>query len=256
MEGAALPGRLSWRVAKVVEVVDETARVRSLVLDVPDWPGHQAGQHVDIRLTAADGYQAQRSYSIASAPEDDRLVLTVERLEEGEVSPYLFDVLTVGDELELRGPIGGYFVWTPALGGPILLIAGGSGVVPFRSMLRHRTATQTTIPRATALLGALHRRRHLSRRTDDVSRRTARTSLYTLTREWPSRMDRLSPAHRHGLLREVAWTPAERPLMYVCGPSGFVESAANALVALGHDASEFEPSGSDRRERDRCRSGQ
>lgn len=226
---------MSWRVAKVVEVVDETARVRSLVLDVPDWPGHQAGQHVDIRLTAADGYQAQRSYSIASAPEDDRLVLTVERLEEGEVSPYLFDVLTVGDELELRGPIGGYFVWTPALGGPILLIAGGSGVVPFRSMLRHRAATQTTIP-AKLLYSA--------RSIGDVIYRDELTRLatngtdvaLTLTREWPQEWT----GHRRridmDLLRDVAWTPGERPLVYVCGPSGFVESAANALVALGHDA--------------------
>lgn len=235
MEGAALPGRLSWRVAKVVEVVDETARVRSLVLDVPDWPGHQAGQHVDIRLTAADGYQAQRSYSIASAPEDDRLVLTVERLEEGEVSPYLFDVLTVGDELELRGPIGGYFVWTPALGGPILLIAGGSGVVPFRSMLRHRTAMQTTIP-AKLLYSA--------RSIGDVIYRDELTRLatngtdvaLTLTREWPQEWTGYRRRIDMELLREIAWTPAERPLMYVCGPSGFVESAANALVALGHDA--------------------
>ena len=235
MEGAALPGRLSWRVAKVVEVVDETARVRSLVLDLPDWPGHQAGQHVDIRLTAADGYQAQRSYSIASAPEDDRLVLTVERLEEGEVSPYLFDVLTVGDELELRGPIGGYFVWTPALGGPILLIAGGSGVVPFRSMLRHRTATQTAIP-AKLLYSA--------RSIGDVIYRDELTRLatngtdvaLTLTREWPQEWTGYRRRIDMELLREIAWTPAERPLMYVCGPSGFVESAANALVALGHDA--------------------
>ena len=226
---------MSWRVATVVEVVDETARVRSLVLDVPDWPGHQAGQHVDIRLTAADGYQAQRSYSIASAPEDDRLVLTVERLEEGEVSPYLFDVLTVGDDLELRGPIGGYFVWTPALGGPILLIAGGSGVVPFRSMLRHRTATQTAIP-AKLLYSA--------RSIGDVIYREELTRLatngtdvaLTLTREWPHEWTGYRRRIDMELLREIAWTPAERPLMYVCGPSGFVESAANALVALGHDA--------------------
>ena len=117
--------------------MDETARTRSIVLDAPEWAGHRAGQHVDIRLTAEDGYQAQRSYSIASAPEDEHLVITVERLDDGEVSPYLAGELRAGDQLELRGPIGGYFVWEQSLGGPLLLIAGGSGIVPFRSMLRH-----------------------------------------------------------------------------------------------------------------------
>ena len=121
----------------MVELLDETARTKSIVLDVPDWQGHRAGQHVDVRLTAEDGYQAERSYSIASAPEDPHLVLTVERLDDGEVSPYLTDVLMPGDELELRGPIGGYFVWEKSPGGPLLLIAGGSGVAPFRAMLRH-----------------------------------------------------------------------------------------------------------------------
>ena len=142
MEGAALPGglnpeRLSWRVAKVARVTDETPRVRSIVLDCRDWPGHLAGQHVDVRLTAEDGYQAERSYSIASAPEDDALMLTVERLEEGEVSSYLFDVLVPGDSREFRGPIGGYFVWHEAMGGPLLLIGGGVLV-----MRRRRTADE------------------------------------------------------------------------------------------------------------------
>ena len=131
MAGTALPGRLTWQLGRVVELVDETARTKSIVLDVPDWQGHRAGQHVDVRLTAEDGYQAERSYSIASAPEDPHLVLTVERLDDGEVSPYLTDVLMPGDELELRGPIGGYFVWEESLGGPLLLIAGGSGVARF-----------------------------------------------------------------------------------------------------------------------------
>src|SRR6478752_10113226 len=131
MARAAVPGRLTWQLARVVELVDETPRCKSIVLDPPAWPGHRAGQHVDVRLTAEDGYQAQRSYSIASAPEDHNLVLTVERLEDGEVSPYLVDELRPGDELELRGPIGGYFVWEQSLRGPLLLIAGGSGVVPF-----------------------------------------------------------------------------------------------------------------------------
>src|SRR3954470_25014596 len=142
MERAAVRGRLTWQPARVVELVSENARTTSLVLDPPNWPGHVAGQHVDVRLTAEDGYQAQRSYSIASAPEDDHVVLTVERLEDGEVSPYLVDELRTGDKLELRGPIGGYFIWEDSLGGPLLLVAGGSGLVPFRSMWRHHRAVQ------------------------------------------------------------------------------------------------------------------
>ena len=131
---------ITWRLATVAGVVTETPRARTLVLDVPGWPRHRAGQHVDVRLTAEDGYQAQRSYSIASAPEDGRLALTVERLDDGEVSPYLTDLLSVGDRLEIRGPIGGYFVWDVTLGGPLLLVAGGSGIVPLMAMLRHRAA--------------------------------------------------------------------------------------------------------------------
>src|SRR5205807_4051791 len=130
----------------VVELVEQTARTKSVVLDPPDWPGHRAGQHVDVRLTADDGYQAQRSYSIASAPNDSELVLTVERLDDGEVSPYLVDELRGGDELELRGPIGGYFVWEESDGGPLLLVAGGSGIVPFRAMLRQWAAGAHEIP--------------------------------------------------------------------------------------------------------------
>ena len=124
----------------------ETPRTNSLVLDVPGWEGHRAGQHVDLRLTAEDGYQAQRSYSIASAPEDERLTLTVDRLDDGEVSPYLTDELMVGDKLELRGPIGGYFVWEAADGGPLLLVAGGSGVVPLMAVIRHRAAACSDVP--------------------------------------------------------------------------------------------------------------
>jgi len=240
---------LNWRITKVVDVINETARVRSLVLDCPDWPGHQAGQHVDIRLTAADGYEAQRSYSIASAPEDDHLVLTVERLDDGEVSPYLFDILTLGDELELRGPIGGFFVWTPAMGGPILLIAGGSGVVPFRAMLRHRTAVHSTLGArllysARSMADVIYRE-ELSRLADSG----VADVVFTLTREWPAEWTGYRRRIDMELLRAVSWTPAERPLVYVCGPSAFVESAANALVDLGHDASRirterFGPTGS------------
>jgi ferredoxin-NADP reductase len=215
----------------VVEVVTETERTKSLVLDPSDWPGHLAGQHVDVRLTAEDGYQAQRSYSIASAPEDERLVLTVERLDEGEVSPYLTDELRPGDELELRGPIGGYFVWRESLGGPLLLVGGGSGVVPLRAMLRHHRAVGSDV--AARLL-------YSARTRDDLIYRgelEGYDAVVTLTREqpqgWTGRTGRVGPE----LLAEVAWSPAERPLVYVCGPTGFVEGVADALVALGHEPS-------------------
>src|SRR6188472_3406204 len=135
MARTAVLGRLSWQLATVSAFVDETKDVRSIVLEPPAWHGHRAGQHVDVRLTAEDGYQAQRSYSIASAPEDRDVVLTVEEIEDGEVSPYLVEELRPGDELELRGPIGGYFVWEAPVGGPLLLLAGGSGVVPLRAMV-------------------------------------------------------------------------------------------------------------------------
>src|SRR3954466_162301 len=152
MERAALLGRLSappapvvWRSATVTDVIVETSRAKTLVLSLPGWPGHLAGQHVDVRLTADDGYQAQRSYSIASSPEEGTLMLTVERLDDGEVSPYLTDELGPGDQLELRGPIGGYFVWRSHDGGPLLLVAGGSGLVPLMGMLRHRAARSSTV---------------------------------------------------------------------------------------------------------------
>ena len=215
----------------MVELLDETPRVRSIVLDPPDWPGHRAGQHVDVRLTAEDGYQAQRSYSIASAPEDEHLVLTVERLDDGEVSPYLVDELRPGDELELRGPVGGYFVWKASSDGePLLLVAGGSGVVPFRSMLRHRAAAGSSVPA---------RLLYSSRSLDEVIYRDELEGLadvrLTLTREqqegWTGYARRIDAE----LLAEVAWPPEERPLVFVCGPTTFVEVAASSLVGLGHD---------------------
>jgi ferredoxin-NADP reductase len=234
--GATVLGRLNWHQADVVEIVDETPRVRSLVLHCPAWPGHLAGQHVDVRLTAADGYQAQRSYSIASAPEDDNLVLTVERLEDGEVSPYLADTLGPGDQLELRGPIGGYFVWQDSLGGPLLLLAGGSGVVPFRSMLRHHAAVGSSI--SARLL-------YSSRSVGGIIYRNELTQLgsshnvevfFTLTREWPEGWNGHRRRIDQELLREISWSPEERPLVYVCGPTAFVERAADGLVAIGHEA--------------------
>jgi ferredoxin-NADP reductase len=228
MARAAVSRRLTWRVATVTEIRTETPTARTLVLDVPDWPGHLAGQHVDVRLTAEDGYQAQRSYSIASAPHDAELVLTVERLDDGEVSPYLTDVLEPGDDLELRGPIGGYFVWQEALGGPLLLVAGGSGVVPLRAILRHHRASASKIP--VRLLYSARTRDDLIY-SDELA--DSETTI-TLTREqppgWSGRTGRVD---RH-FLAETAWSPAERPLVYVCGPTGFVEAVADALVTLGH----------------------
>jgi ferredoxin-NADP reductase len=213
----------------VVEVVTENPRTKSIVLDAADRADQLAGQHVDVRLTAEDGYQAQRSYSIASAPEDEHLVLTVERLDDGEVSPYLTETLQPGDDLELRGPIGGYFVWQQSLGGPLFLVGGGSGVAPLRAMLRHHRAVGSEIP-ARLLYSA--------RTRDDLIYREELADFdttITLTREqpdgWTGHIGRVGPE----LLAEVAWPPAQRPLVYVCGPTGFVEGVADALVALGHE---------------------
>jgi ferredoxin-NADP reductase len=217
----------------VRELVDETPTVRSIVLDLDDWAGHRAGQHVDVRLTAEDGYQAQRSYSIASAPEDEQLALTVERLDDGEVSPYLVGELRVGDTLELRGPIGGYFVWEASAGGPLFLIAGGSGIVPFRSMLRHRAAQAVDVP--VRLL-------YSARTVDDVIYRRELSGFgvdirYTLTRQQPEGWQGYSRRIDAELIGEVAWPTSDRPLVFVCGPTSFVEVAADTLVGLGYDAS-------------------
>jgi ferredoxin-NADP reductase len=231
----ALPGRLSWQLARVFELIEETPGTRSIVLEPPAWPGHRAGQHVDVRLTAEDGYQAERSYSIASAPEDEHLVLTVERLDDGEVSPYLARELRPGDELELRGPIGGYFVWEEALGGPLLLLAGGSGIVPLRSILRHRSAVESTVP--VRLLYSSKSFDEVIYR-DELDRLAAGDGIdvrFTLTREQPQGWQGYRRRIDEELLREIAWPLDERPLVYVCGPTAFVEVAATALVQLGHE---------------------
>jgi len=232
--GAAVLGRLTWQLADVAEMRDETPTVKTLVLDAPDWPGHLAGQHVDVRLTAEDGYQAQRSYSIASAPEDGRLALMVERLDDGEVSPYLTDVLVVGDKLELRGPIGGYFVWDAAVGGPVLLVAGGSGVVPLMAMARHRAAAENEVPM---------RLLYSAKRSEDViyreeiesfaAREERFEAFFTLTREVPSGWQGFTRRVDRELLEEIGWPTNQNPLVYVCGPTGFVEAVASALVESG-----------------------
>ncbi len=238
MARAALPGRLTWQLVSVVELVEETSRTNSLVLELPDWPGgYRAGQHVDVRLTAEDGYQAERSYSIASAPEDDRLVLTVERLDDGEVSPYLVDELRPGDELELRGPIGGYFVWEEALGGPLVLIAGGSGIVPLRSMLRHWSMTGRGVP---ARLVYSSRRLSEVIYSEELTGYADRDGLdlrLALTREWPDDWQGHRGRIDRALLDDVAGPPEEESRIYVCGPNGFVEAAAGWLVQSGQAAS-------------------
>ena len=234
MAGAAVLGRLSWRVAEVADVVPETPRVKTIAFVVPGWHGHRAGQHVDIRLTADDGYQAQRSYSIASAPDGTRIELTVERLDDGEVSPYLTEELRPGDQIELRGPVGGYFVWEPSQGGPLLLVAGGSGVVPLMAMIRLRTAAGSDAD--TRLLSS-------SRSWDDVIYRDelGRVNgsrirvVHTLTRSQPSDWTGYRRRVDAEMLAEVGPSPAERPRAYVCGPTPFVETVAAALVQLGHD---------------------
>ena len=231
MAGTALRGRLTWQVAKVAAVAAETASVRTITLDVPDWPGHQAGQHLDIRLTDEDGYVAERSYSIASAP-GEPVAITVERLDDGEVSPYLTDELRTGDDLELRGPIGGYFVWEPENGGPLLLLAGGSGIVPLRSILRHRERTGSTVP--VRLL-------YSSRTLDDVIYRaefdmaaSGVEVVHTLTRHQPPGWTGYARRVDAALLAEVAWPAAGTPLAYVCGPTNFVEAVSQALVQDGY----------------------
>lgn len=248
MARAALSGRLNWQLGTVSELIQETARTKSIVLEVPGWPGHRAGQHVDIRLTAEDGYQAQRSYSIASGPEDERLMVTVERLEDGEVSAYLVDELIPGDEVELRGPIGGYFVWEESLGGPVLLVAGGSGIVPFRAILRHWAAGSRA-----AAVRLLYSSRSLSEviYRDELLRFAAYDEVdvhFTLTRDWPEGWDGHRGRIDSRLLEEIAWRPQDQPLVYVCGPSAFVETAAEGLVENGHEPSRirterFGPSG-------------
>jgi ferredoxin-NADP reductase len=250
MAGAALLERLrvDWRVATVTEVADETAHARTLVLDVEGWPGHVAGQHADVRLTADDGYQAERSYSIASAPEDAHVALTIERIDDGEVSPYLAGEARAGDQFELRGPIGGHFTWRAEQGGPLLLVAGGSGLVPLMAMLRHRAAQRSTA--AAALL--------VSSRTaedilypDELARLAEGDGLavhHTLTRGAPAGWSGFDRRVDAPMLAEVGSAPADAPRIFVCGPTPFVEAVADLLVELGHapasiHAERFGPTG-------------
>ncbi len=234
MAGAALLGRLTWQLAEVVDVVTETPRVKTLAFDVPGWPGHRAGQHVDVRLTAEDGYRAERSYSIASAPEGSRIELTVDRLDDGEVSPYLTEELRTGDTIELRGPVGGYFVWEPTQGGPLLLVAGGSGIVPLMAMLRVRAAAGSDTE-ARLLLSSRSCDDVIYRDELDRLRGNALHVVHTLTRSQPPGWTGYARRVDAEMLADVGPGPAERPRAYVCGPTPFVETVAEALVGLGHD---------------------
>ncbi|MCS7478527.1 ferredoxin reductase [Umezawaea endophytica] len=235
--------RLNWHVAEVVDVRDETAAARTLVLDVPDWPGHLPGQHVDVRLTAEDGYSTQRSYSLAAPADGSRLELTVQRVDDGEVSPYLTQVLEPGDQLELRGPVGGWFVWRPTDTAPVLLVAGGSGIVPLMAMIRART---TPVPFRLLYSVRTPEDRYYAA---DLRRPVPGldvTYAYTRTAppDWPRPPARLGKAD----FATAGWPADFAPDCFVCGPTGFVEMAADALQALGHDPGKikterFGPSG-------------
>ena len=233
MAGTAVSGRLSWQPAAVRRLVAETRRARTILLDLPGWPGHRAGQHVDLRLTAEDGYQAERSYSIASAPEDPGLALTVVRVDDGEVSPYLVDDLAPGDELEVRGPVGGYFTWEDQMAGPALLIGGGSGVVPLRSMLRHHRASQSTV--ATRLIYSVRSPQDVIYRDelDSLAADEAIEVRFVFTRSAPPGWDGLRGRVGEQTLAELGWQPSFETATFVCGPNGFVEAVTQALVALG-----------------------
>jgi ferredoxin-NADP reductase len=236
MAGTAVPGRLIWGLADVVETIVETPRTKSLVLTVPGWGGHRPGQHVDVRLTADDGYQAQRSYSIASAASGERVEITVERLDDGEVSPYLADELRIGDKLEVRGPIGGYFAWDVADGGPLLLVGGGSGVVPLMAMIRRRALAGSDVP--TRLLYSSRSAEEIIYR-EELERLAAPADtlqvIHTLTRAQPADWTGYRRRIDEVMLAEVAWPPTDRPLVYICGPTRLVETVASTLVSLGHD---------------------
>jgi ferredoxin-NADP reductase len=235
MARTAVLGRLTWRAAQVVGLRDESPTARTLVLDVPSWPGHLAGQHVDVRLTAEDGYSAQRSYSIASAPGGSRLELTVQRLPDGEVSPYLTEELRAGDPLELRGPIGGWFVWRPEAQEPVLLIGGGSGVVPLMAMVRTRQTNGGAVPMR--LIYSTREPDTLLYR-DELERLGGRDDglrvdlIYTrrAPEGWTDSVGRLDAAR----LAALAPRAGDQPATFVCGPTSFVESVANLLIDQGY----------------------
>ena len=232
MAGTAVFRRLNWARATVAAVTQETPRVRTLVLDIDGWIGHRAGQHLDVRLTAEDGYRAERAYSIATAPGEPPSI-TVERLDDGEVSPYLTEVVRPGDAFDVRGPIGGYFIWEPEHGGPLLLVGGGSGIVPLRAMLRHRRRSRSDIP-ARLLFSARTQEDVIY--GEELEQPDSKSDVVlTLTRAQPPGWTGYAQRVDTKLLRETAWPATERPLAFVCGPTSFVEAVASSLVALGYE---------------------
>jgi ferredoxin-NADP reductase len=235
--GAAILGGLEWTAGTVVERRKETATAYTLVLDVPKWPGHDAGQHLDVRLTAADGYSASRSYSIANAANGTRVELTIEELHDGEVSPYLAEGISVGDPLEVRGPIGGWFVWRPSQEEPVQLIAGGSGVVPLMAMIRTRAFTHNRAPfrllySVRSPQSIIYGDELMMHVKDDAGLDVDFAYTRTVPDGWPQ-----APKRIDAEIVMAATFPAEvQPSVYICGPTPFVESAANLLIAAGHDA--------------------
>jgi ferredoxin-NADP reductase len=229
-----MSARVRWRPATVIETKAETPHARSLLLAIEDWPGHLAGQHVDVRLTAEDGYQAVRSYSIGSAPETPLVEITAELVDDGEVSPYLVEGVAKGDRFEVLGPIGGHFVWRAELGGPLFLVAGGSGIVPLMAMLRHRAAVGVDTPArllySSRAYPEIIYREELGRLADDPNL----TVVHTLTRRQPRGWTGYDRRVDRAMLEAVAWPAAERPLVYVCGPTPFVELVASSLTELGY----------------------
>jgi ferredoxin-NADP reductase len=226
-----------WHVAHLVQRRQETPTASTLVLAVENWPGHVPGQHVDVRLTAPDGYRAERSYSISSAPDGNTIELTVQRVPDGEVSPYLIDVFAVGDPVEIRGPVGGWFVWRSTQPAPVLLVAGGSGIAPLMAMVRARQATGSGVP--FRLIYSVRTERDVYF-ADELRRRATDDQgldiSYVYTRQapdgWPGPPHRIGPDD----IRAHGWPPDREPQCFVCGPTGLVEAVADTLVAVGHDA--------------------
>lgn len=249
MAGAAVLGRLTWLVGNVVDLIDENPVVRSIVFEVPGWPGHLPGQHLDIRLTAEDGYQAQRSYSIAAPAREERVTITVELVSDGEVSPFLIEELRLGDRIEIRGPIGGYFVWDPSATRPLLLIGGGSGVVPLMAMVRARQQTGSTVPVHYLASARSHDRLIYFDEIDRVADADEGVSaVHTLTRSHPDAWNGPTRRVDSEMLAVVGFLPADAPDIFVCGPTGFVEAVSQILVTIGHEpdrikTERFGPSG-------------
>jgi ferredoxin-NADP reductase len=249
VEGAAVHGRLSWHTAEVVERRKETATASTLALEVADWPGHYAGQHVDVRLRAADGYTAVRTYSIASAPQRDRLELTIELMPDGEVSPYLVETIEPGNSLEILGPIGGWFVWKPEQTEPVQLIAGGSGIVPLMAMIRTRDQSGAQAPFRLIYSARTPEAIYYAGELNRLASRGVVAVTFAYTRAVPSSWTQKPRRVDADLIGAEAFATSQNPTAYVCGPTSFVEVVAGLLTARGYDASRvkterFGPTGS------------